>query len=128
MDLDPPCSKALSALPRSHPSSKIWTSTATDKKNAYAISEKQALKSGSADSLCVRHLSRILENITWHEQSCVNSKSAEGMVNLAGALGMLTFLAMVFIMNQCDFHPFVISRLAPKFRVVSVSQVQCFPS
>lgn len=50
------------------------------------------------------------------------------MVNLAGVLGMLTFLAMVFIMNQCDFHPFVLSGLARKFSAISVLQVQCFPS
>lgn len=50
------------------------------------------------------------------------------MVNLAGILGVLTFLAMVFIMSQCDFHPFVLSRLASKFSVIFVLQVQCFPS
>lgn len=50
------------------------------------------------------------------------------MVNLAGVLGVLTFLAMIFVMNQCDFHPFILSRLAPKFGVISVLQVQCFPS
>lgn len=128
MDLDPPCSKSLSALPRSHPSLKIWTSTATYKKNAYAVSENQAFKLDWTDSLCVRHLSRILEDITSHEQFCINSKSAESMVNLAGVLGTLTFLVMVFIMNQRNFHSFVLSTLAPKSSVISVLQVQCFPS
>lgn len=50
------------------------------------------------------------------------------MLNLAGVLGMLTLLAMVFLINQCDFHPFVLSELASKFSVISVLQVQCFPS
>lgn len=53
----------------------------------------------------------------------MNSKLSEGMVHLTVALGVLTFLAIVFIMNQQHFHPCGLSSLVPKLSVISVLQI-----